>query len=128
MARIDARLSAYPVRFLGARLEAGSRLDARLGAHPVPTPRRRGRPPGKASDNDERDRSLYDEYVKGTKLEVIVATLNARIDSREVSWDSIHSRAGITKAVERYCKRWGIPMPEHGDGAVDGRSTPPVFP
>jgi hypothetical protein len=67
------------------------------------------------SDNEDRDCWLYDEYVKGTHLNVI----RSNLVTQHSAWEAITSKPGISQAVSRAALRWRIPKPRHGQRRND---------
>jgi hypothetical protein len=66
------------------------------------------------SRNDPRDAWLYDGYVAGRKHSVTLEELKSLCSER--GWYPLDSGAAIRRAVIQAARRWGIPVPTHGQG------------
>jgi hypothetical protein len=67
----------------------------------------------KKNDNEARDEWIYDQYVSGKKLSLIILELNELCRKNGQGWDLIESPPGIKMAVQRFAYRKGIPNPRH---------------
>ena len=58
------------------------------------------------SDNDERDRYIYEQYLAGVPLKKIVNAVNARAGCVELGSDD-----AVRKAMIRYCNKHRLQIP-----------------